>query len=203
MEIIRESNEDEMLLEFLRAEYSSRRFNKKLENILKDMKLSSELIKTGDISNSNENMMRRKLMKMYRGYNDENMFENFPKIFKWEYAECKRDDLKNIFYINYSYWNELSNNTGSCLEAANNIRNGVEIYNVSNQPSLDGVNYLKHNIFPPIILITCDMKKYLLLEGHSRLTVYGLDPTKFDHTYAYIGLCRRGELLNYDRRLIF
>lgn len=203
MEVIREANENEMLLEFLKEEYTSTRYNEKLTDLLNELNLSIELIRAGDIVNDKENTQRKALMKKYRGYDDEDMFENFPKIIKWMYGKFKRDELKNIFYINYCYWNELSSYSGNCLEAAKNIRNGIEIYNVSNQAFFDGLEYLRSNKFPPIIVITCDENKYLIIEGHSRLTVYGLEPDFFENTFAYIGYCTREELLKYDGRSIF
>ena len=43
-------------------------------------------------------------------------------------------DIDNIYYIDYDYWNELSNGTSKPTEAAKVIKSGKEIYEVSNQP---------------------------------------------------------------------
>ena len=40
-------------------------------------------------------------------------------------------------------------------EAVKTIKAGKEIFDVSNQPFLDGVKCLNNKKFPPIILITC------------------------------------------------
>lgn len=75
-------------------------------------------------------------MKKFRGYPDNGLFENFPKISEWKYLELDEKDIDNIYYIDYDYWNELSNGTSKPVEAAKVINSGREIYNVSNQPFL-------------------------------------------------------------------
>lgn len=130
------------------------------------------------------------------------MFNNFPAIEKWELMQLSADDINNIYYINYDYWNELSNNTSSPIEAAKNINKGIEIYDVSNKPFLEGMSYLKNGKFPPVILITCNDEKYLIIEGHSRMTIYGLDPSKLEGTYAYVGYCSIKDMEKYDSRMV-
>ena len=71
-------------------------------------------------------------MKKFRGYPDNGLFENFPKISEWKYLELDEKDIDNIYYIDYDYWNELSNGTSKPVEAAKVINSGREIYNVSN-----------------------------------------------------------------------
>ena len=58
MELIRNSNENEMILEFLKGEINSKRFSSKLYSILKSLNISSDIINNGDISNDNENKIR-------------------------------------------------------------------------------------------------------------------------------------------------
>ena len=52
------------------------------------------------------------------------------------------------------------------------------------------------------ILITCNDKRYLIVEGHSRMTIYGFDPTKLDGTYAYVGYCSSRDMKKYDPRML-
>ena len=111
-------------------------------------------------------------------------------------------DIDDIYYIDYDYWNELSNGTSKPVEAAKVINNGIEIYEVSNQPFLDGVEYNKTNKFPPVILITCNNEKYLIIEGHSRMTIYGFNPSKLNETYAYVGYTTDEEMRKYDQRML-
>ena len=200
MKRINKITEEEMILEFLKGEYNSNRFNDDLKNALIKLNLNSDIISNGDITNKKENLERLKIMKEYRGYPDEELFENFPTIYEWDYVKLSKEDIDKIYYIDYDYWNELSNNTSKPVEAAKTINEGREIFKVSNQPFINGIKYVDN--FPPVILITCNDEKYLIIEGHSRMTVYGLNPDKLEGTYAYIGYCTEEEMKKYDIRML-
>ena len=202
MKLIRNCNEEEMILEFLKGELNSKRFNEALNTAINTLGLNSNIILNGNINDDRENIDRLKIMKNFRGYPDEELFERFPKIVEWKYLELNEKDIDNIYYIDYSYWNELSNGTSKPIEAAKVIKSGKVIYEVSNQPFLDGVEYNKTNEFPPVILITCNDEKYLIIEGHSRMTVYGFNPSKLNGTYAYVGYTTEEEMKKYDPRMI-
>lgn len=202
MKLIRNCNEEEMILEFLKGELNSKRFNEALNIAINTLGLDSNIILNGNINDDQENIDRLKIMKNFRGYPDEELFERFPKIVEWKYLELNEKDIDNIYYIDYSYWNELSNGTSKPIEAAKVIKSGKMIYEVSNQPFLDGVEYNKTNEFPPVILITCNDEKYLIIEGHSRMTVYGFNPSKLNGTYAYVGYTTEEEMKKYDPRMI-
>ena len=97
--------------------------------------------------------------------------------------------------MNYSYWNELSNNTHSPLEAIKNIQNNIEIYNVSNKPFIDGINTLvKNKVFLPMIFLTPDNKNFIVLEGHSRITIYALNQQFFKNVKCFVLKCSKEEL---------
>ena len=202
MNLIRKTNESEMILEFLKGELNSKRFNEDLNNAINELGLDSNIILNGNINDDQENIARLKIMKKFRGYPDEELFERFPKIEEWKFLELNENDIDNIYYIDYDYWNELSNGTSKPVEAAKVIKSGKEIYEVSNQPFLDGVEYNKTNKFPPVILITCNNEKYLIIEGHSRMTVYGFNSNKLNGTYAYVGYTTEEEMKKYDPRML-
>ena len=202
MKLIRKTNEAEMILEFLKGELNSKRFNEDLNNAINELGLDSSIILNGNIEDEQENNDRLKIMKKFRGYPDEELFERFPNIEEWKFLELNEGDIDNIYYIDYDYWNELSNGTSKPVEAAKVIKSGKEIYEVSNQPFLDGVEYNKTNKFPPVILITCNNEKYLIIEGHSRMTVYGFNSNKLNGTYAYVGYTTEEEMKKYDPRML-
>lgn len=202
MKLIRKTNEAEMILEFLKGELNSKRFNEDLNNAINELGLDSSIILNGNIEDEQENNDRLKIMKKFRGYPDEELFERFPNIEEWKFLELNESDIDNIYYIDYDYWNELSNGTSKPVEAAKVIKSGKEIYEVSNQPFLDGVEYNKTNKFPPVILITCNNEKYLIIEGHSRMTVYGFNSNKLNGTYAYVGYTTEEEIKKYDPRML-
>ena len=202
MKLIRKTNEAEMILEFLKGELNSKRFNEDLNNAINELGLDSSIILNGNIEDEQENNDRLKIMKKFRGYPDEELFERFPNIEEWKFLELNESDIDNIYYIDYDYGNELSNGTSKPVEAAKVIKSGKEIYEVSNQPFLDGVEYNKTNKFPPVILITCNNEKYLIIEGHSRMTVYGFNSNKLNGTYAYVGYTTEKEKKKYDPRML-
>lgn len=144
MKVVRESNENEVVLNFLTGELQSERFNTQLKNTLKDIKTTERIITKPNLNNQKENDLRKEILGKFRGYGKNvDLFENFPYIQSYNLCEFSSEDFKNIYYINYSYWNELSNNTHSPIEAAKNIENNIEVYNVSNQPFIDGKNILE------------------------------------------------------------
>ena len=53
-----------------------------------------------------------------------------------------------------------------------------------------------------MILITCNDEKYLIIEGHSRMTIYAFVPHKLEGTYAYVGYCSPEEMKKYDARML-
>ena len=95
MKLIRKANEDEMILEFLKGKLNSKRFNGSLDNIINDLRLDSSIIFNGNIKNKKENLDRLNIMKKFRGYPDNGLFENFPKISEWKYLELDEKDIDN------------------------------------------------------------------------------------------------------------
>jgi len=196
MRRIKASSENEMILEFLKMEFDSERFNAKIEAVLKEMCINSDIISNGNIVCEQENVLRAEILKRFRGYRDKEIFENFPANIEWIWTEFDREDIFKILYIEYSYWNELSNYTGSPLEAAKTIISGKMIYDVPNDRAINGANKLKEgHIFPPLIFLTDENeRRYIVLEGHSRITAYGLVPDLFQNVSVLLGVCERKDL---------
>ena len=119
---LREASEDEMILEFLRGEIKSKRFQSQIMEVLNNQKESTQIIQKADLNNIVENEKRKDILRIFRGYgSNTHLFENFPDISRWIFAECTCEDIDKIHYINYSYWNELSKYTSSPLIAAETI----------------------------------------------------------------------------------
>ena len=200
MKKIKITSEDEMVLEFLKMELNSDRFSNEILRVLKDMGLDETLITKGNLLDSNENETRSKILGDFRGYKqNKDLFENFPNNISWYWAILEAEDLSKIKYVNYSYWNKLSNYTSSPLEAAKTIVSGKEIYDVSNEGFLKALDYLRTGKkFPPLILLT-DMNNddLIILEGHKRITAYAIDPSYFKNVSALIGFCSSEDLANW------
>ena len=200
MIILRNSNENEIILNFLLGEIRSERFGEKLLSIIKEKNIDIDIILNADLNNDLENNLRREILADFRGYGkNSGLFENFPKIKSYKFAVACKDDLEKIKYINYSYWEELSKGSFSPFVAAETIKEGIEIYGVSNKPFFKGAKELVNGKkFLPCILLTSDCEKYIILEGHSRMTVYGLEVDKFDNTEFYILECDEKELKKWN-----
>ena len=203
MKIIRESNEDEMLLEYLKCEVNSDRFSERLEKTLEELKLTHDIILNANLNNADENNQRKLIMQKFREYPTGDIFKNFPKEFKWYYVEFEDGDIDKIFYLNWPSWNERTDNTAKPKDAAKKVLRGIEFTSIPNENFLKGLEYLeKGNKFKPIIAVTCNWNKCVLIEGHSRVTVYAMKPELFTGTYGYIGVCSGKEMKIYDPRMI-
>ena len=80
-----------------------------------------------------------------------------------------------------------------------NIRNGVEIFGVSNDGFLAGAKALLDGAaFPPMILVS-DNEETIVLEGHFRLTVYMLEPVcAKDKLKVMIGYTSKEKLMKWS-----
>lgn len=202
MRILRDASEAEMILAFLREELESRRFREPILKALRDVGASEALIREGDMTDEGQNSLRRRVLGLFRGYPDRELFEHYPSDVLWKYAAFEADDLGKLRYVDYSYWNELSKGTSNPVQAAETIREGKEIYGLSNQYFLEGKELLEQGMtFPPLIVLTCGNERYLILEGHCRATAYALRPEAFEGAEAYVGYCSAEALRQKAPRL--
>jgi hypothetical protein len=179
MRVLRDINEAEMVAIFLKGEISSKRFGHRILSHLNEGLENRKIIDSPDLSNEAENVSRSTLLGKHRGYgNSEGLFRNFPKTVTWKEVLLTKEELKNLRFINYDYWVELSSGTRSPEVAAENIKKGIEIFDRSNERFFKAVDYIKSGgTFEPIILVAKDPKsKIVILEGHLRLTSYFLTP---------------------------
>lgn len=133
MKILSKSSEDEMVALFLQEELESKRFSKDLLKVIKNLNVNSKIISNYDLSKKNDNDIRKIILKLYRGYNDnKELFYNFPVNIDWYWCKLNKMDISKIKYIDYDYWIELSGGTRYATDSKNNILNGKEIFGVSN-----------------------------------------------------------------------
>ena len=196
MRKIKLSNEDEMVYEFLKMEIYSDRFREKIEAILTEMDIDRSIVLNGNLMSEQENGIRAEILRRFRGYRNNEIFEHFPTKIDWVWTVFDQEDISKILYIEYSYWNELSNYTGSPLEAAKTILSGKTVYDVPNDGSIKGAQRLKEGRrFPPLIFLTDESEsRYIILEGHGRMTAYGLVPELFENVSVLLGYCNHKEL---------
>ena len=190
--VVSPAPEADMVSLFLRSEFHSTRWNRVILEMLRKENLSTNLIDTPNTADEQENRLRSRILGSYRGYGrNREMFENFPTDMVWQWIEFDRQFLSTIKYIDYSYWNKLSNGSRSPSDAARNIRKGVEVYSVSNAPFLEAAEAVRQGeVFPEMILVSKDLSsEVVVVEGHQRLTAYILAGQKAPDSYrALVGL---------------
>jgi hypothetical protein len=191
MQKIKPSLENEMVFEFLKMELDSDRYAERIEAVLEALRIDKKIITDGDINSERENALRIEVLKRFRGYRNEELFINFPAKIDWVWAVFDEGDMSKIFYIEYSYWNEISNYTGSPLEAAKTILAGKTVYDVPNDGFVNAARKIKEgHKFPPLICLTDKSEsRYIILEGHCRMTAYGLVPEFFQNIDVLLGYC--------------
>ena len=185
-----------MISEYLKAEYHSERFAERIKKVMKELLLDESIILSANLNNTNENIARKKLLGEFRGYGfNRELFENFPNEIQWSLCNFVSDDLNNIRYIDYSYWNELSKGTHSPLIAAQTILNGIEIYNQSNAGFVKAAEFIKSGEkFSRPILLTFDLEHFVIVEGHLRITAFALVPEHFNNIECFVGKCSSDDL---------
>ena len=196
MRILRKSSEDEMILEFLKAEYNSVRFSDQLKKVFQEFGCDERIVLPADLQDAVENRTRKRILGAFRGYGeDRELFENFPDEFEWSLCSFSGADLERIRYINYSYWNELSAGTHMPSDAAKAIRNGIRIYGIENDGFLQAAEYIKSGgRFPRLFFLTADYESFVIVEGHLRMTAYALVPECFKEVEVIVGQCSREKL---------
>ena len=199
MRILRKSSEDEMILEFLKAEYNSVRFSDRLKKVFQEFGCDESIVLSADLQDAVENRTRKKILGAFRGYGeDRELFENFPDEFEWSLCRFSGADFERIRYINYSYWNELSAGTHMPSDAAKTIRNGIRIYDVANDGFLQAAEHIKSGgRFPRLFFLTADYENFVIVEGHLRMTAYALVPEYFNEVEAIVGKCSREQLAQW------
>lgn len=178
MRLIEPISEEEMVAAFLKMEITSTRFGKDILALLERDGVSRNILETPDIHDDAQNACRAALLGEYRGYRqNRDLFEDFPENVRWYHAALTKAELAKVRYIDYSYWNEISNGTRLPVEAAKTIHVGREIYGVSNEGFLKmAQDFRESALFPELILVGASAADLIVLEGHVRLTVYFLVP---------------------------
>jgi hypothetical protein len=171
VKIIKTSSSQEAVLYWLMAELNSGRFSDDLHKALNKLKCNEKIITNPDLDNNNDNLKRWQILKSYRSWLDIN-FDDYL----WRLVELDQNDVSSLNYIDYSYWNELSDNTRMVGLAVKNIKNGKVVFDVPNDRFYSVAKDIKSGVdFLPIIVVSSDKNNQgEILEGHLRATGYVL-----------------------------
>jgi hypothetical protein len=174
MKLVRLTAEADMIAAYLKAEIASRRYGRTILDLLKRDQQDRSIVDVPDIASREANAYRRQLLGTYRAY----VFEELPAQTAWYRVLLNREEVARVRYIDYDYWNELSNHTRLPRVAAETIRAGREIFGVSNQGFLDLAQALREGACLPELILVGESPGAVLTvyEGHVRLTAYMLAP---------------------------
>lgn len=171
-------SEDEVIALFLQSELTSKRWGGKLKELLEKDDKQDSIVASPDLTSASENEYRRNLIGRFRGYGENReLFEDFPKDVSWFRYSLSQDELAKVKYIDYSYWNKLSDDTRLPSVAAKNVQKGVDIFDQPNDNFIEAAKKLKNGEkFPTMIFVGKDEQSVLvILEGHLRMTAYFLN----------------------------
>ena len=202
MKILNKSSENEMIALFLNGEIKSQRWENKINEIIKKENINENIIINPNLNNNNENKLRKLVLKIFRGYNNKEIFKNFPKKIDWNWAILDKNDILKIKYITYDYWEELTNGTRYAKDSVKNIRNNIEIFGVSNNNFIKLSEYIKYgNKIEPLIILAPVEKKdnMIILEGHARLTAINLVMEYITEIKVLIGFVEERILNKWDK----
>jgi len=170
---------EEMVATFLRAELASYRFEPTILAILERDGRDRSVIEQPDLANSADNEYRAQVLGEHRGYGQgEDVFTSVLPDVRWYRGQATKCDLERVQYIDYDHWTELSGGSRLAMDAAERIKQGIEVMGVGNGGFWYLADALKASAsFPELILVGADEGgPHVLLEGHVRLTAYFLAP---------------------------
>ena len=148
-----------------------------------------------DVTDMHENEVRARVLGAYRGYQqDRDMFDGVPGNLTWHEAEITRQEIGDLRYVDYSYWNELTDDTHLVKDGVKNIQGGKIVFGVAHDRFWAVTERIRRGEpgFEPIILWGQDIDSPLeILEGHLRATAFGLAGDEApDAIHILVGLSR-------------
>ena len=194
----KESCEEEMVLEFLKAEIKSEKpaHRNYILNALVNRGIGEEIINNGNLSDDKENTLRTEILGESRGYkNNQYLFEGFPDDISWHWGSLDCEDSERLRYPNTLEWRELSGYTRSPSETAKYVLSGM----IPGEGFFDTLEYLKAGgLLPPLILFAgAKEEQFIILDGCHRATAYALEPFYLQNTKVLVGYCRPESLAKW------
>jgi hypothetical protein len=165
------ATEHEMIAAFLRAEIDSSRYDDRITEALVQLGLDRRLIDEANLSDAAENANRKRLLG-FRGYEARTaLFTRFPLDAIWRRVLLEAEDFARLRYANYKTWVELSDGTRLVSVGAKNFRQRPD------DPDTYHINAIGQALrngarFPELIAAEHTDGSLILIEGHSRATVY-------------------------------
>lgn len=158
MRILRSATEDEVLACFVEAERRSGRYGERVRELLEKH--------GGDV---------RAVLEEHRAWERrEGLFFGFPRDVAWHRAVLTREEVLDIFYIDWDWWLRITDGTRRPRDAAARVRAGL----VPGVEPDEGDERIARAAAtnPELIAVRAPGSYLVLVEGHVRLTAYALFP---------------------------
>lgn len=128
-----------MIAAFLSAEFSSpRSMGQEIQTYLQREAISPQVILSPDLAKAHENATRRAVLGAYRRYGQgRNYFQGFPEQMRWELVGLTCQEVKQVHYIDYDYWVELSGGSRLALDGARRALAGINVFGLSSRYFVD------------------------------------------------------------------
>ncbi|WP_165423051.1 hypothetical protein [Ktedonosporobacter rubrisoli] len=105
------------------------------------------------------------------------MFEGVSTNLSWYEAQLPHNEIGDLRYVDYSYWNELTDGTHLVKDGVRNIQKGKVVFDVPNDRFLtfaEAVRNDRHD-FEPINLWSQNIDSPLeILESHLRKSAFAI-----------------------------
>jgi len=177
MHVLRPASEAEMIAAFLRAEIDSSRFGPEIRALLAKDGSGEAVVTEPRLDDAAANAYRAKLLDRYRAWlRREGLFDGFPDDVAWFRAELAPAEVLDVLYIDWNWWLTLSGGTRSPRDAAERIRAG-KVPGASIEGDEPIAARLRTGGEHELIVVTPPgHTRFVLVEGHVRLTAYALFP---------------------------
>jgi len=165
------ASEDEMIAIFLRAELHSQRFGEQLRKAIAALGLSVEVL-FAPPCDAAASVARRDIIAVYRGWGKyESVFGGMPDDITWHWVELSEQEIRErVFTIKWGFEEEF------------HTRSADKISSAKQQWQKDSIVQLRNTVVeqrvlePPILLAKQDLRRLVILEGHSRILSYLVQP---------------------------
>ena len=174
MRIIRPSNEDEMVLVFLKAEIAVPPYQGSIERALNAQGYTRAIIDNADFKNTGENLARTQCLSCSRGFRRNDwLFKGFPDNVIWQRISLSIEELGRVKYINQDGFVKASGHTRLVSDGARNLDgNTFPEDTISKIKGIEGELRQGHR-FPELIVVgISETSSLILVEGHKRATAY-------------------------------
>ena len=186
MKQLRRVTESEVIAEFLKNEFYQEEFHRDREQF-------EHLVLDADVTNDEENMLRRALLFRRRGH----MWRELPSDTQWWEVQLDADDLDKLRVFPRAHWRKIASGSFGLADIVANIRqrkfSGKIGDFISKIHSLSYRLRFDHDISSVILIGVSEEESITIIEGNHRLTaaMLGAPETLPSRFRVFFGILHR------------